>query len=201
MLTLREPHAPQRFPITSPYWPECETGAQMADLVRAEELRYRGGVYIDSDVEVWRPFTPLLALGAFAGYEDQHRVGNAVMGFTAGHPALFHFMRLAIEWRSWGTIKAGVATFTEVVTALVIHVACNADLFDEDFDDAADRRNAAIQTPADDLLSLVQVVPPDLLKCGGAKGNRTTAHVSSQLCGRVMSWPLRTHDRSSPRLL
>ena len=115
-VTLREPHDPQRFPMTSPYWRDCQTGAQLADLVRAEELYHRGGVYIDSDIEVWRPFDPLLELGAFAGYEDKNRVCNAVMGFPAKHWVLRMFLTLAIDRRHRGTETAGVATFTEVVT-------------------------------------------------------------------------------------
>lgn len=121
-LTLREPHEPQDFPITSPYWSDCESGAQLADLVRAEYLYGRGGVYIDSDVEVWRRFDSLLPLGAFAGYEDRRRVCNAVMGFVAGHGALREFLNLAVERRKQGTKKAGVATFSEVVTRAGVDV-------------------------------------------------------------------------------
>ncbi|WP_165774089.1 glycosyltransferase [Mycolicibacterium sphagni] len=115
-VTRRQPHDPDLFPRTAPYWPDCETGAQLADLVRAEELWHWGGVYIDSDVEVFKPFDNLVGLPAFAGWEDGKRVCNAVLGFPPHHPVLRDFLDLAIERRHHGTEAAGVATFTEIVT-------------------------------------------------------------------------------------
>lgn len=115
-VTLREPHDPKRFPATRSYWQDCETGAQLADLVRAEELWHRGGVYIDSDVEVLKPFDDLLGLPAFAGWEDDKRVCNAVLGFPPKHPILADFLSMAVARRRWGTEAAGVATFSEIAS-------------------------------------------------------------------------------------
>ncbi|WP_407662740.1 hypothetical protein [Mycolicibacterium helvum] len=48
-----------------------------------------------------------------------------------------------------------------------------ADLFDDDLDDVADRLDEAIRATADGIRSLAGNQRPELLKRGGAKGNRT----------------------------
>ena len=113
-VTLRDPLSPKKFPLTSSLWPTCESGAQLADLIRTEELYSRGGVYIDSDVEVYRSFEPLLAVRGFAAWEDERHIPNAVMGFEPGHPALAAVLRLARERHRKGTWEAGVGVTTEV---------------------------------------------------------------------------------------
>jgi mannosyltransferase OCH1-like enzyme len=113
-VTWRDPVDPCQFPLTSPYWSECETGAQLADLIRAEDLLHRGGVYIDSDVEMLRPFDSLCSLDGFAGWEDEFHIPNAVLGFRPGHPALQHVVAQAIEKRKCGTWIAGVGVTTSV---------------------------------------------------------------------------------------
>lgn len=113
-VTLRDPIDRDQFPITSGYWDTCESGAQLADLVRAEELFWRGGVYIDSDFECFTPFDPLLPLAGFAAWEDPERIPNAVMGFEPDHPALQEVLQLAIQRHHDGTWAAGVGVTTEV---------------------------------------------------------------------------------------
>lgn len=115
-VTLRDPIDATLFPTTSPYWGECESGAQVADLVRLEEIYRRGGVYIDSDVEMLRPFdNHLLRSLMFAGWQDQAWVCNAVFGARPGHSALRRALDLSVS-RLWeGTLAAGVKTFSEVV--------------------------------------------------------------------------------------
>lgn len=113
-VTLRDPVDPSGFPITSPYWPDCETGAQLADLIRAEELLHRGGWYIDSDVLMLKPLDTLCGLEAVAGWEDRSYIPNAVLGFRPGHQALQHVLDRAIARRFMGTWTAGVGVTTEV---------------------------------------------------------------------------------------
>lgn len=111
---LRDPIDPKIFPLTSHRWADCESGAQLADLVRAEELFQRGGVYIDSDVEVLRPFDSLVGVEGFAAYEDSQHIPNAVMGFMPGHLALGHYIDLALQRLDKGTWASGVGTITDV---------------------------------------------------------------------------------------
>ena len=113
-VTLRDPIDRDGFPITSPHWDNCQTGAQLADLVRAEYLYHNGGVYIDSDYLCWKSFDTLVSCGAFAAWEDDRAIPNAVMGFAPGHPALAQILGLAVARQSLGTWEAGVGVTTEV---------------------------------------------------------------------------------------
>ncbi len=113
-VTLRDPVSPARFPLTSHLWVTCESGAQLADLIRLEELYHRGGVYIDSDVVCYRPFDPLLGTEGFAGWDNVEHIPNAILGFRPGHPALKACIDLAIERHDQGTWAAGVGVTTEV---------------------------------------------------------------------------------------
>ena len=113
-VTIREPVARDQFPLTGHLFATCASGAQKADLIRAEQLWWGGGVYIDSDYVAFRSFEPLLALDGFAAYEDDKHIPNAVMGFKANHPALETVIQLAIQRHSEGTWNAGVGVTTQV---------------------------------------------------------------------------------------
>ncbi len=72
------------------------TRSELSNLVRYEVLHRYGGVYVDTDVECKRPFTPLLrGVEAFAALELPGRIGTAVLGSVAGHPLFSRAMRLA----------------------------------------------------------------------------------------------------------
>lgn len=86
--TYRDPINPYTFPITSDLWPRCQNGAQLAGLVRLEALWWHGGIYLDSDVELYRPLDSLLGVQAFAGYEDPGVIPDAVIGAEPRHPAI-----------------------------------------------------------------------------------------------------------------
>ena len=113
-VTWRDPIPESAFPLTSPYWHECETGAQLADLVRAEDLLHNGGWYIDSDMWMLKPLDSLCALEGVVAYEDRLHIPNAVLGFRPGHPAIKKVVELAIQRRYEGTWNAGVGVTTEV---------------------------------------------------------------------------------------
>ena len=58
-----------------------------ADYIRAYALYHEGGIYLDSDVEVLKPFTPLLGLPYFMCRETGSGSPEAaVMGSEAGNP-------------------------------------------------------------------------------------------------------------------
>lgn len=113
-VTWRDPIDQAAFPITSPYWQDCETGAQLADLVRAEDLYHSGGIYLDSDFHCFKSFEPFVGLNGFAAFEDRNYIPNAVMGFRPGHPALREVLDQAIAKRHRGTWTAGVGVTNEV---------------------------------------------------------------------------------------
>lgn len=84
--TYRDPIDAALFPISSPLWGRCQNGAQKAGLIRLEALATWGGVYVDSDVEPFRPLDPLLGVEAFAAWEDETTIPDAVLGARRDHP-------------------------------------------------------------------------------------------------------------------
>ncbi len=124
-MTFRDPIDPDDFPTTSPHWGRCQNGAQLAGLVRLEALYLHGGIYLDSDVELYRPLNPLLPLSCFAAWEDPNTVPDAVVGATAGHPAILACLTEAIrrltepDTGDWHTGNGAWSTGPGVFTALL----------------------------------------------------------------------------------
>lgn len=114
-VTWQDPIPPEGF-VTAPLWHHCTTGAQLAGLIRLDDLWARGGVYVDADVECYRPFDPLLGTGGFAAWEDERVVPDAVLGAEAGHPAIEECLSLAMAlvaggrgaWESGPGVTTGV---------------------------------------------------------------------------------------------
>ncbi len=79
--------------------------AFVADYVRLYALYTEGGIYLDSDVEVYKSFTPLLETSFFCGTEaflvdtkTQYRMEAAILGAETQHPfihqCLCHYNQL-----------------------------------------------------------------------------------------------------------
>lgn len=85
--TYREPINPADWPLTGDLFARCQNGAQKAGLIRLEALFTEGGIYVDSDVEPIRRLDPLLNLQAFAAWEDEKVIPDAVLGSIPNHPA------------------------------------------------------------------------------------------------------------------
>lgn len=113
----RDPLDPDEWPETGDLWDKCGSGAQKAGLIRLEALWRWGGIYIDSDVELYRSLEPLLGVQAFAGWEDRRVVPDAVLGSRPGHPAFAVMLakaREALE-QSAGAWVSGPGVTTEVL--------------------------------------------------------------------------------------
>lgn len=93
--TYREPIDPAEWPLTGDLFDRCQNGAQKAGLIRLEALHRDGGVYVDSDCEPFRSFEPLLQCDAFAAWEDETTVPDAVLGARPGHPAFEQMIQKA----------------------------------------------------------------------------------------------------------
>jgi hypothetical protein len=111
-ITYRDPIEPAQFPISSPHWERCTSGAQRAGLIRLEALHIHGGVYLDSDVEMYRPLDSLLGVSAFAAWEDTKVVPDAVLAAEAGHPAIARCLEVAIEVLDQGPWASGPGVTT-----------------------------------------------------------------------------------------
>lgn len=65
---------------------ECRKWAFAADYVRIYAMYQYGGIYLDTDVEVYKSFNPLLSHKAFIGKENSHHLHRrALMSFLTSH--------------------------------------------------------------------------------------------------------------------
>lgn len=63
--------------------------AFLSDYARLAVVAEHGGVYFDTDVEVLKPFEPLLSFGAFYGYENPELINTGVgFGAESDHPTV-----------------------------------------------------------------------------------------------------------------
>jgi hypothetical protein len=116
-MTFRDPIDRDLFPMTSHLWDRCQNGAQRAGLIRLEAVYTHGGVYIDSDVQVYKSFTPLTGLQAFAAWEDARVVPDAIFGAEQGHPAIGECLEVA-TWlveKGFNAWDSGPGVFTDVL--------------------------------------------------------------------------------------
>lgn len=66
--------------------------AFVADYMRCHALYHNGGVNLDTDVEVLRPFDHVLGCRMFLGHKTPTLVGTAIIGAAKGHPLLRRIM-------------------------------------------------------------------------------------------------------------
>lgn len=113
-VTMRDPLDEAMFPMTAQHWHRCSKGAQLAGLVRLELLYRYGGVYLDSDVELYQPLDPLRYCRAFAAWEDARTVPDAVIGCVPRHPAIALALDVAIDSLEGGPWASGPGALTAV---------------------------------------------------------------------------------------
>lgn len=160
MVTYRDPIDPAVFPLTSPHWKRCRNGAQLAGLIRLEALLDGGGIYLDSDMQIFKPLDPLLGAGCFAGYETPDIVPDFVIGAEAGHPAIAEALALALariqgrsgEPVSWMTDRGAWSTGPGVTSTVFRRRAdvllLSPDAFAGVFYDPRDTLNERLATYA-----------------------------------------------------
>lgn len=75
----------QSFDITSNKW--CQEAykqkkyAFVADYVRLKVLYEQGGIYLDTDIQLYKSLNPFLSNEAFMGFERDEILSMGVMGF------------------------------------------------------------------------------------------------------------------------
>lgn len=65
--------------------------AFVTDYVRLKALIEMGGIYMDTDVEVIKPFTPFLKHKAFVGFESPDRIQTGLMACEKGFALFLEF--------------------------------------------------------------------------------------------------------------
>lgn len=67
--------------------------AFVSDVARLYALVNHGGIYMDTDVEVVRPFNDLLGHTAFIGFEGSRWIGTNLIGTEPQNPLLVEFLK------------------------------------------------------------------------------------------------------------
>jgi len=73
--------------------------AFVSDYLRLKILLEEGGIYLDTDVEVRKPFNDLLGSGLFLGMIFDSSIGTAVIGASRNHPVIRDMMELYVSSR------------------------------------------------------------------------------------------------------
>lgn len=111
------------FDITScPYVEEAFASGKYAfvsDYARGHSLYHHGGIYMDTDVEVLRPFDDLLGNRSFWGFEAGNFVASSTFGAVPGHEMIRAYLE---QYHSRRFIRADgsldLTTNVEILTRL-----------------------------------------------------------------------------------
>ena len=106
----------------SPYVDECIAAGRYAkavDYLRMYYLEKYGGIYLDSDVKVLKPFDDLLSNDMFVCEEGSNGfIANSIVGSIAHHPALIEYLRVVeSNFKGSGDLvfQPGMQTWTDTL--------------------------------------------------------------------------------------
>jgi mannosyltransferase OCH1-like enzyme len=103
------------------YLDECikaERWGKASDYIRMAALERHGGIYLDADIAVIKPFDDLLDVPLFVCEEKNYFVANSVIGAVAGHPLIQHYLgTLQRNFRGDGELvfQPGMGLWTELI--------------------------------------------------------------------------------------
>lgn len=85
-LTLSTKHRYLHEAIAAKKW------IKVSDYLRMYYLVNEGGIYLDCDMEIIKPFDDLLNNEMFVGRENERIIGNSAIGAKKGHPLLQKYL-------------------------------------------------------------------------------------------------------------
>ena len=145
-----------RFDVHSVFWVEqaCaeKKWAFAADYIRLYALYNYGGIYLDSDVEVLKPFDDLLDREYFFGYEhtpDRIENRNSIEAATIGAEKGFPFLKKVMEFyeRHDFVDEEGYMDTTTLPTILARKLkSANLEILPMDYFSPKNTRTLAIET-------------------------------------------------------
>ena len=96
----------------------------VADPIRIDVLYEHGGIYLDTDVEVYKPFDDLLDNKFFIGVEQPHYFGNATIGSEKGNELLKEILEQYdkekfIVKTNWWEYRTGPMIITDILNKYV----------------------------------------------------------------------------------
>jgi hypothetical protein len=71
---------------------ECKKYAFVSDYVRVYALYHTGGIYLDTDVEVFKNFDNLLHHESFWGFEQENYIATSTIGAAKGNYLIKYFL-------------------------------------------------------------------------------------------------------------
>ncbi|WLR49137.1 capsular polysaccharide synthesis protein [Halobacillus litoralis] len=104
---------------------EAKKFAFVSDYVRLYALFHVGGIYLDTDVKVFKAFDDLLLEEAFWGFEQEEYIATSTFGARKGYPFIKEFMELYHK-RNFLKNNGDVDDFTNV--AMVTKLLTNRGL-------------------------------------------------------------------------
>ena len=96
----------------------------VADPIRLDVLYEYGGIYLDTDVEVYKSFNDLLDNKFFIGAEQPHYFGNATIGSEKGNELLKEILEQYdkekfIVKTNWWEYRTGPMIITDILSKYV----------------------------------------------------------------------------------
>lgn len=105
---------------------ETRNFAFLSDYIKFHALYQYGGIYIDADVEVFKPFDDLLHHESFWGFEENHFIATSTIGAVRGNRLIKLFLD---QYRHKRFIKKDGSyneqTGTELVTRVLEEIGLN----------------------------------------------------------------------------
>lgn len=86
-----------KYEYIGDYLDKCNKGAFRADLIRLEVLYRFGGIYLDSDVKLFKNLEPLLINKMFIPLENNNYVMNAIIGAEPGNKHIYNMIQMSIQ--------------------------------------------------------------------------------------------------------
>ena len=96
----------------------------VGDPIRMKALYEYGGIYLDTDVEVYQSLKPLLDNNFFVGFEQSHYFGNATIGAAKGNKIAKELFdayenEKFIMHENWWEYRTGPMVMTDVLSKYV----------------------------------------------------------------------------------
>ena len=87
--------------------------AFVSDYVRVKALYDMGGIYLDTDVEVYKPLDKFLVKESFWGFEEKNYIATSTIGARPGNKLIKQFLDF-YEGKSYTEMAKGLETSTNV---------------------------------------------------------------------------------------
>lgn len=96
----------------------------VGDPIRIWLLYEYGGIYLDTDIEVYKPFNEMLDKKFFIGFEQPHYFSNATIGAEKGNELLKEILdeyekKQFIKKQNWWEYETGPMVVTDVLSKYV----------------------------------------------------------------------------------